>query len=91
MFPCARHVILYLVLVQPRKRPDMAENISTGMGGLRGGDRGSSPPERSLKIGFLSNTCQDPLKIAKILCQNSMIGHHWDASETPFSGLLVVF
>ena len=72
LFPCARHVILYLVLVQPRKRPDIAENISTGMGGFRsgggGGGRGSNPPERSLKIGFLSNTCQDPL----INCKNTM-------------------
>ena len=40
LFPCAKHVILYLVLVQPRKRHDMAENISTGMGGFRGGGGG---------------------------------------------------
>ena len=37
LFPCARHVILYLVLVQPRKRRDMTENFLTGMGGSRGG------------------------------------------------------
>ena len=65
MLPCARHVILYLVLVQPRKRLDMAEKFLTGMGGFRGGDRGTSPSERSLKIGFLSNTGQDPLKTCK--------------------------
>ena len=65
MFPCARHVIFYLVLVQPRKRPDMAENFLTGMGGFRGGTGGPIPPERSLKIGFLSNTGQDPLKGCK--------------------------
>ena len=44
MFPCARHVILYLVLVQPRIRPDMAKHFLTGMGRSRGGgDRGSRP------------------------------------------------
>ena len=43
LFLCARHVILYLVLVQPRIRPDIAGNFLTGMGGSRGGggDRGS--------------------------------------------------
>ena len=25
--PCARHVMLYLVLLQARKRPDMTEQI----------------------------------------------------------------
>ena len=64
MFPCARHVILYLVLVQPRKRPDMTENFLTGMGGSRGGGAGflDPTPERSQKIGFLSNSGPDPLK-----------------------------
>ena len=28
---CARRVMLYLVLVQPRKRPDMTENFLTEM------------------------------------------------------------
>ena len=72
MFPCARHVILYLVLVQPRKRRDMTENFFTGMGGSRGGGGGgggaggSDPtPERSQKIGFPSNTGPDPLKNRK--------------------------
>ena len=68
MFPCARHVILYLVLVQPRKRLDVAENFLTDMGGFREGGGGQgiqSPPERSLEIGFLSNTGQDPLKNIK--------------------------
>ena len=68
LFLCGRHVTLYLVLVQPRIRPDMAENFLTGMGGSRGGgDRVSRPPpspERS-KIGFLSNTGKDPLKTRK--------------------------
>ena len=68
MFPCARHVILYLVLVQPRKHPDLTENFLTGMGGSRGGGGGQgvrTNPERSLKIGFLSNTGPDPLKNRK--------------------------
>ena len=30
-FPCARHVMLYLVLVQPGKRPVITENFMTGM------------------------------------------------------------
>ena len=52
-FPFARHVILYLVLVQTRKHPDMTENFLTGMGRSRGGGgggQGSGPPtERSQK------------------------------------------
>ena len=68
MFHCARHVKLYLVLVQPRKRPGMTENFLTGMDGSRkrGGGGGSGPtPERSQKIGFLSNVGPDPLKNCK--------------------------
>ena len=70
MFPCARHVILYLVLVLPRKQPDLTENFLTGMGGSRGGGGGGGQgvrtnPERSQKIGFLSNTGPDPLKNRK--------------------------
>ena len=38
--PCARHVVLYLVLVQPRKRPDMAENFVTGMESINSNYRG---------------------------------------------------
>ena len=52
LFPCARHVKLYLVLVQSCIRPDMAENFLTCMGGSRGGgERGPDPPppERSQK------------------------------------------
>ena len=66
MFPYARHAILYLVLVQPRKRPDMAENLLTGMGRSRRGRTtgGTDPPRRSQK-GFLSNTGPDPLKNRK--------------------------
>ena len=40
MFPYPRHILLYLVLVQPRKRPDMAENFLTGMAGGSGGGGG---------------------------------------------------
>ena len=51
------------------KRPDMTENFLTGMGGSKGeGGRGlgvRTNPERSQKIGFLSNTCPDPLKNRK--------------------------
>ena len=68
LFPCARHVIFYLVLVQPRKRPGMIEHFLTGMGGSRGGGTGGpdSPPlKEHIKIGFLSNTGQDPLKNRK--------------------------
>ena len=85
LFPCARHVILYLLLVQARKRPDMTENFLTGMGRSRGG-RGSGPPPplKITQMGFLSNTGPEPLKISKLLGQNLMLGHHGDASETPF-------
>ena len=63
--PYARHVILHLVLVQPRKRPDMAENFLTGMGGSRGDDRGYTHPRNITKKGFLSNTVPNPLKNRK--------------------------
>ena len=70
MFLYARHVILYLVLVQPRKRPDMAENfLPTGMGGSRGGERKGvrtpPPQKKDHKKGFLSNTGLDHLKNRK--------------------------
>ena len=80
----------------------MAENFMTGMGRSRRGTGGPDPPPQkkkkkkkkklSQKIGFLSNTGPNPLKIAQILRQISMLGHHRDASETPFNDpLLVVF
>ena len=65
---------------------DMTENFLTGMGGSRGGTGGLDPPpplKDHKKIDFLSNTGPDPLKIVKVLGQNSMLGHHRDASETP--------
>ena len=53
LFPCARHVKLYLVLVQSWIRLDMAENFLTGMGGSRGGgERGSRPPLKDHKKRF---------------------------------------
>ena len=55
------------------------------MCGSRGGDRGSGPPLETYKnIGFLGNTGPDPLKITKLPIQNSMLGLHLPASETPF-------
>ena len=38
--PCARRVMLYLVLVQPRKRPGMTENFLTGMLSINSNNRG---------------------------------------------------
>ena len=63
--PYARHVILHLILVQPRKRPVMAENFLTGMGGSRGGRQVVHTPQKYHKKDFLSNTGQDPLKNRK--------------------------
>ena len=56
-----------------------------------------TPFENYKNIGFLSNTCPDPLKITKLPIQHSMLGLHWPASETPFKwrandgSLIVVF
>ena len=66
MFPYARHVILYLVLVQPRKRPDMVEHFLTGLGGSRGGGvgvgTGGTDPLKDHKKGFLGNIGPAPLE-----------------------------
>ena len=65
--------------------------------GPRGGGRGSVSPEKSQNMGFLSNNSTNPLKITKLLSQYSMLGHHRNASETPFrwraddGPLIVVF
>ena len=54
------------------------------MCGSRGGTGGPGPSWKITKnIGFLSKTGPDPLKIAKLPSQHSMLGHHWPASETP--------
>ena len=89
MFPYARRVILYFVLVQPRKRPDMAENFLTGMGGSKGGDgRGYGPPLKDHKKGFLSNTGPDPLKNCKATRPEFNVrpssGRQRNAIYTPF-------
>ena len=85
LFPYARHVILYLVLVQPRKRPDMAEIFfAWPRADPEGDDMGYGSPLKDHKKGFLGNTGPNPLKNRKLLDQNSMLGHHLDASETPF-------
>ena len=54
------------------------------MGGSRGGDRGSGPPKNHKNIGFLNNTGPDPLKNHKATKPDSILGHHWPASETTF-------
>ena len=64
MFPHARHVILYLVLVQPRKRPHITEHFLTGIDGSRGGGQVVLLIDHK-KIGLLSNTGPDPLKNRK--------------------------
>ena len=43
-----------------------------------------APIQRGGGAGFLSNTGPDRLKITKLISQNSMLGHHRPASETPF-------
>ena len=66
MFPYLRHILLYLVLVQPRKRPHMAENFLNGMGDPEGGGTtGGTDPHEDHKKCFLSNTGPDPLKNRK--------------------------
>ena len=52
-------------------------------GGGGGGVR--TPLENYKNIGFLRITGPDPLKITKLPSQNSMLGHHQPASETPFT------
>ena len=72
------------------------------------GSRGTGDPDPPLQyhknIGFLSNIDPDPLKIAKLPSQHSMVGHYRHASEMPlewrfdgvpimshfFSGILIL-
>ena len=50
-----------------------------------GGSRGPDPPGKSQKYSiFFSNTGPYPLKIVKLSCQQSILGHNRHASETPF-------
>ena len=51
-------------------------------GGAGGPD--TPTPEKSQKIGFLSNTDADPLKITKLPSQHSKSGHPRPTSETRF-------
>ena len=65
--------------------PIVYVDIMCGSRGGGGGGRGSGLPlENHKNIGFLSNTGPDPLKITKLPSQQSMKGHHRNASETPF-------
>ena len=54
-------------------------------GGGGGGGQGVKTPLKNHKnIGFLSNTCPDPLKNHKATKPDSMLGHHRQDSEMPF-------
>ena len=55
------------------------------MGRSRGRPGGPLPSLRNYKnIGFLSNTGPDPLKIAKLPSQHSILGHYWHTSLMRF-------
>ena len=49
----------------------------------------NTPLKNHKNIGFLSNTCPDPLKTPKATKPDSMLGHHRHASETRFKWLIV--
>ena len=70
--------------------------LRQSMGGSRGGYRGvrtPPPPEKSQKVGFLSNTSLNPLKNYKATKPDSMLGHYRHTSQTPciwrFTGPLI--
>ena len=46
--PCASNGMLYVVLVQPRKHPDMTENFLTGMLSIDSNDWGPQLPSASV-------------------------------------------
>ena len=49
------------------------------------GVRTPTPQKKSQKLRiFLAKLVQIPWKIQKVQSQNSMLGHHWHASEMPF-------
>ena len=52
-----------------------------------GPDPPPPPSEKTQNIGFLIDTGQDPLKIAKLPSQHSMLLHQRHASETPLNGV----
>ena len=66
-------------------------NRESPMRGSRGGWAGGPDPPPPLKnhknIKFNSNTGLDPLKIAKLPSQHTMLSHHRHASETPFNNV----
>ena len=66
--PCASHFILYSVLVQPRKLPDMSEKLSTGMLSLNSENRGTQLLSESvLDLGLKDcQTTQQSLKQATL-------------------------
>ena len=45
------------------------------------------PLKNHKNIEFLSNTGPDPLEFSKLPSQHSTLGHHRQASETPFKGV----
>ena len=57
------HFLYFTTFINARATNCRATNLSSLMGGYRGGNRVSGPPpEKSQKLGFVSNTGQDPLK-----------------------------
>ena len=69
----------------PSAKSDQSVPCADPEGGGGGGGGVRTPPWKSLKIWvFFSNTGPDPLKIAKLPSQHSILGHNWLATETPF-------
>ena len=76
-----------LIKGHPRQVSNCLSAWADPEGGTQGGGQGvrTPPPLKNQKnIGFLSNSGPDPLKIRKLPNQQSMLGHHQHASETPF-------
>ena len=69
-----------MTYVHPFNPSDTCAGPEEGGGGAQGPD----PTEKIQKLGFLSNTGPDPLKITKLPSQHSMLGHQRHATETPF-------
>ena len=57
------HFLYFTAFINAGATNCRATNLSSLMGGYRGGNRvsGPPPPEKSQTLGFLSNTGQDPL------------------------------
>ena len=57
-------------------------------GSTGGGGQGVRTPQKIHKnIGFHGNIDPDPLKVAKLSSQHSMVGHYRHASETLFNSV----